>query len=79
MILTEWNLFRALELRRLKALLSQPLIIDLRNVYQPAKMAAAGFRYISVGRREGVPEGKPAVATAGREKPGKHRDREEST
>ncbi len=52
-ILTEWNQFRALELRRLKELLNQPLVIDLRNIYQPAQMAAAGFRYVSVGRPEG--------------------------
>ncbi len=49
-IATEWNQFRALELGRLKKLLSQPLIVDLRNIYEPAKMKAAGFEYISVGR-----------------------------
>ncbi len=52
-ILTEWNQFRALELRRLKELLEQPLVIDLRNIYQPTQMAAAGFRYLSVGRPDG--------------------------
>ncbi len=56
-ILTEWNQFRALELGRLKGLLNQPLVIDLRNIYQPAQMAAAGFRYLSVGRPEGRAEG----------------------
>jgi UDPglucose 6-dehydrogenase len=49
-IVTEWNQFRALELTRLKDLLSRPLIVDLRNIYEPAKMLAAGFEYISVGR-----------------------------
>jgi UDPglucose 6-dehydrogenase len=49
-IATEWNQFRALELSRLKGLLSRPLIVDLRNIYEPAKMKAAGFEYISVGR-----------------------------
>ena len=49
-IVTEWNQFKALELNRLKELLHEPVIIDLRNIYEPAKMAAAGFRYISVGR-----------------------------
>ena len=49
-IATEWNQFRALELARLKGLLSRPLIVDLRNIYDPAKMKAAGFEYISVGR-----------------------------
>ncbi len=56
-ILTEWNQFRALELDRLGELLAQPLVIDLRNIYQPEQMAAAGFRYVSVGRPEGRPEG----------------------
>jgi UDPglucose 6-dehydrogenase len=55
-ILTEWNQFRALELHRLRELMTQPLIIDLRNIYEPAKIAAAGFRYISVGRPEGRAE-----------------------
>jgi UDPglucose 6-dehydrogenase len=50
-ILTEWNDFRALNLSRAKSLLKQPLMIDLRNIYVPAEMAAAGFRYHSIGRR----------------------------
>ncbi|MCP4655362.1 MAG: UDP-glucose/GDP-mannose dehydrogenase family protein, partial [bacterium] len=56
-IVTEWNQFRALELGRLKEALNEPLVIDLRNLYDPAKMAAAGFRYHSVGRREAEPAG----------------------
>ncbi|HSS78082.1 MAG TPA: UDP-glucose/GDP-mannose dehydrogenase family protein [Thermoanaerobaculia bacterium] len=55
-IITEWNPFRKLELDRLHELLRQPLVIDLRNLYDPEKMAAAGFRYISIGRPEGVPK-----------------------
>ncbi len=55
-ILTEWNQFRALELSQLKRQLRKPLIVDLRNIYEPEKMAAAGFRYVSVGRPEGRPE-----------------------
>ncbi|MDJ0951960.1 MAG: UDP-glucose/GDP-mannose dehydrogenase family protein [Alphaproteobacteria bacterium] len=51
-ILTEWNQFRALDLGRMKGLLKEPLMIDLRNIYNPAEMAAAGFRYTSVGRPE---------------------------
>lgn len=50
-ILTEWNDFRAINLPRAKALLKRPLMIDLRNIYVPADMAAAGFTYHSVGRR----------------------------
>jgi UDPglucose 6-dehydrogenase len=49
-ILTEWNQFRALDLARVKSLLKQPLMVDLRNIYRPGRMAAAGFTYISVGR-----------------------------
>ncbi len=49
-IITEWNQFRALELRRLRELLESPLVVDLRNIYEPARMAAAGFRYVSIGR-----------------------------
>ncbi len=49
-ILTEWNEFRALDLGRVKALLKQPLMVDLRNIYRPQLMAEAGFTYVSVGR-----------------------------
>ncbi|HUO98353.1 MAG TPA: UDP-glucose/GDP-mannose dehydrogenase family protein [Rhizomicrobium sp.] len=49
-ILTEWNQFRALDLARVKTLLKRPLMIDLRNIYRPETMAAAGFTYVSVGR-----------------------------
>jgi UDPglucose 6-dehydrogenase len=55
-IATEWNQFRALELKRLQELLKRPLIVDLRNIYEPAKMKAAGFDYISVGRTEVLQE-----------------------
>ncbi len=58
-ILTEWNEFRALDLRRVRQLLSQPLIVDLRNIYKARDMAAAGFVYHSVGR----PSFAPALAT----------------
>ena len=49
-IMTEWNQFRNLEFDRLKTLLRQPLLIDLRNVYEPDRVAGMGFRYVSVGR-----------------------------
>jgi UDPglucose 6-dehydrogenase len=49
-LLTEWNEFRALDLARIGRLLAEPLIIDLRNIYQPAEMAAAGLSYVSIGR-----------------------------
>jgi UDPglucose 6-dehydrogenase len=49
-IATEWNQFRMLDLERVKGLLRQPLVADLRNVYDPRAMRAAGFTYVSVGR-----------------------------
>ena len=54
-ILTEWNEFRALDLTRVLALLSAPVLVDLRNVYNPEDMAAAGFHYVSVGRPTPAP------------------------
>ena len=48
---TEWNEFRALDLERVRNLLHQPIMIDLRNVYEPGKMQGLGFRYAAVGRR----------------------------
>jgi UDPglucose 6-dehydrogenase len=50
LILTEWNEFRVLDLSRVKALLKEPLMIDLRNIYTPKEVAKAGFVYHSVGR-----------------------------
>ncbi len=49
-LITEWNEFRALDLERVKSLLRQPVLVDLRNVYNPAEMKEAGFRYSSIGR-----------------------------
>ena len=49
-IITEWNEFRALDLDRVKAALKAPIIVDLRNIYDPEEMAEAGFAYTSVGR-----------------------------
>ena len=49
-IVTEWNEFRLLDLQRAKGLLSQPLMIDLRNIYKPEEIIKAGFDYHSVGR-----------------------------
>jgi UDPglucose 6-dehydrogenase len=49
-ILTEWDQFRALDLDRVKLLMRQPVMVDLRNVYRPEDMRARGFRYASIGR-----------------------------
>jgi UDPglucose 6-dehydrogenase len=51
-ILTEWNEFRGLDLPRIKLLLKTPIVIDLRNIYDPIDMKDAGFVYSCVGRRE---------------------------
>jgi len=50
-ILTEWNEFRALDLDRIKSLMKNPIMVDLRNIYDPLAMAEAGFSYTSVGRQ----------------------------
>jgi UDPglucose 6-dehydrogenase len=49
-ILTEWNEFRALDLTRAKTALKTPVMIDLRNIYRPEEIRAAGFTYVSIGR-----------------------------
>jgi UDPglucose 6-dehydrogenase len=49
-IVTEWDQFRALDLERVKTALKTPIIVDLRNIYNPAEMRAHGFNYISIGR-----------------------------
>jgi UDPglucose 6-dehydrogenase len=54
-ILTEWNEFRALDFGKVKAALRTPLMVDLRNIYRPAQMAQAGFRYVSIGRSDTGP------------------------
>lgn len=50
LILTEWNEFRALDLKKMKTYLAYPLLIDLRNIYPAEEMAVAGFDYVSIGR-----------------------------
>ena len=49
-IVTEWVQFRALDLQRLKRIMKQPVMVDLRNVYPPTEMAELGFLYSSIGR-----------------------------
>ena len=49
-IVTEWNEFRALDLERLRSDMARPLVVDLRNVYDPREMVAAGIEYVSLGR-----------------------------
>ena len=49
-IVTEWEQFRALDLGRLKRAMARPIIIDLRNIYEPQDVISHGFRYESIGR-----------------------------
>ena len=49
-ILTEWDAYRALDMRKVRAAMRGDVVVDLRNVYRPDAMAALGFRYDSVGR-----------------------------
>ncbi len=49
-IATEWNQFRNLDWDRMKRVLKSPIVVDLRNVYEPEHMKALGIRYSSVGR-----------------------------
>ena len=51
-IATEWEQFRALDLARLKSVMAQPVIVDLRNIYRPDEMKRAQFRYVAIGRAE---------------------------
>jgi UDPglucose 6-dehydrogenase len=49
-LVTEWNQFRMLDLARVGKLMRNPVVVDLRNVYDPAPVRAAGFDYVGVGR-----------------------------
>ena len=49
-IITEWNAFRGLDFERVKSLLNKPILVDLRNIYNPDEMAAAGIDYHCLGR-----------------------------
>ena len=55
-IVTEWNEFRALDLGRVRGLLAAPVLIDLRNIYNPSEMHDAGFDYHSIGRPRTQPD-----------------------
>jgi UDPglucose 6-dehydrogenase len=49
-VVTEWNEFRAITPNQLKSAMMGRVVVDLRNVYEPAALAAAGFAYHSIGR-----------------------------
>jgi UDPglucose 6-dehydrogenase len=49
-LMTEWNEFRNLDFAKLKTIMRKPILIDLRNVYEPSRVTGFGFRHVSVGR-----------------------------
>ncbi len=49
-LVTEWNEFRAVDMERLRGVMAGSLLLDLRNVYKPEEMEAAGFAYRGVGK-----------------------------
>jgi UDPglucose 6-dehydrogenase len=50
-IVTEWDEFRALDLGRMKGLLNEPLLVDLRNIYPAEEAKKAGFTLVGVGKK----------------------------
>ncbi len=50
-VITEWNEFRNLDLKKLKKVVKQPALADLRNVYDPRKVKELGFNYTCIGRK----------------------------
>jgi len=49
-ILTEWNQFRNIDLSKIKKLLKTPVLLDLKNLYEPEKVKSLGFIYERIGR-----------------------------
>lgn len=50
LVATEWNEFRNLDLEKVKSLMKLPILFDVRNIFEPAKMKKLGFRYFGTGR-----------------------------
>lgn len=53
-LMTEWNAYRALDMKRIRASMRDPVMVDLRNIYKPHEMADTGITYVSIGR--GAPD-----------------------
>ena len=49
-VMTEWDVFRNLDLQRVRELMTEPVIVDCRNIYNPEDLNSTGFRYSGVGR-----------------------------
>jgi UDPglucose 6-dehydrogenase len=71
-ILTEWNEFRTLDLAKLKRVMAQPLLCDLRNIYEPEEVESAGWRHVGVGKGRAATAAKAKRAGA---KPARARKR----
>jgi UDPglucose 6-dehydrogenase len=63
-IVTEWEQFRALDLKRMRDLMSCPVLVDLRNIYQPEEMHGMGFAYSCVGRSSALTDASPSISVA---------------
>jgi UDPglucose 6-dehydrogenase len=50
-LVTEWDAFRGIDFERLGHLVKSRILVDLRNVYNPQELRAAGWHYSSVGRK----------------------------
>lgn len=64
-VLTEWNQFFALEFDRLREAMRSPRVVDLRNIWEPEVLRAAGFEYQGLGRAAGAPALCAASGTRG--------------
>ncbi|HYJ79086.1 MAG TPA: UDP-glucose/GDP-mannose dehydrogenase family protein [Longimicrobiaceae bacterium] len=64
LVLTEWQPYRVPDLERVRSLLREPVVFDGRNLWDPARMAALGFRYVSIGRRPAEPRASALPAAA---------------
>jgi UDPglucose 6-dehydrogenase len=62
-VCTEWNEFKQLDFERVRASMRQPVLVDGRNLYEPAEMVRLGFRYRGIGRGYG-PDGRPLESVA---------------
>ena len=55
LVVTEWREFRSPDLEALRACMKRPLVLDGRNLYDPALMKQQGFEYVGIGRSEAMP------------------------
>ena len=50
-LMTEWNQYRALDLKKIRSIMNGQIFIDLRNVYEPERLKSEGFQYMGIGRK----------------------------